>query len=195
MLLAPILSHSAAQEFTFNHQSTNSLSHVLLSWYRAAANQEIIIELLKNSLFLENPKVYHCCHRCHNTVTCQTLRLCFQMEWELTSTRFFHVKIYTLPILSKLPEGLLLKNHMVACVMPDNIALCRLTDALMHNMKKHVTLHMISTTIEIIKPEYTNIQVSVLGSEPNWVTFLVLLLAKLSLWDAEVSFITGSVIL
>jgi len=86
MLLAPILSHSAAQEFTFNHQSTNSLSHVLLSWYRAAANQEIIIELLKNSLFLENPKVYHCCHRCHNTVTCQTLRLCFQMEWELTST-------------------------------------------------------------------------------------------------------------
>jgi len=65
--------------------------------------------------------------------------------------------------------------------MPDNIALCRLTDALMHNMKKHVTLHMISTTIEIIKPEYTNIQVSVLGSEPNWVTFLVLLLAKLSL--------------
>lgn len=47
MLLAPILSHSAAQEFTLNHQCTNTLSHVLLSWYRAAANQEIIIELLK----------------------------------------------------------------------------------------------------------------------------------------------------
>lgn len=195
MLLTPILSHSAAQEFTLNHQSTNTLSHRLLSWYRAAANQEIIIELLKNSLFLENPKVYHCCHRCNNTVTCQTLRLCFQMEWELTITRFFHVKIYTLLILSKLPEGLLLKNHMVACVMPDNIALCRLTDALMHIMKKLITLHMTSTTIEIIKPEYTYIQVSVLGSEPNWVKFLVVLLAKLSLWDAVVSFITGSVIL
>lgn len=168
---------------------------MLLSWYRAAANQEIIIELLKNSLFLDNPKFYHCCHRCNNTVTCQTLRLCFQMEWELTITRFFHVKVYTLPILSKLPEGLLLKNHMVAWVMPDNIALCRLTDALMHIMKKHITLHMISTTVEIIKPEYTYIQVSMLGSEPNWVKFLVVLLAKLSLWDAVESFITGSVML
>jgi len=117
------------------------------------------------------------------------------MEWELTSTRFFYVKIYTLYILSKLPEGLLLKKHMVACVMLDSIALCRLTDALMHIMKKHITLHMTSTTTEIIKPEYTYIQVSVLGSELNWVKFLVVLLAKLSLWDAEVSFITGSVIL
>jgi len=53
---------------------------MLLSWYRAAANQKIIIELLKNFLFLENPKVYQCYHRCNNTVTCQTLRLCFQME-------------------------------------------------------------------------------------------------------------------
>lgn len=57
MLFAPILSHSAAQEFTFNHQSTITLSHILLSWYRTAANQEIITELIKNSLFLENPKV------------------------------------------------------------------------------------------------------------------------------------------
>jgi len=56
MLLAPILSQSGAQEFTLNHQCTNTLSHVLLSWYRAVANQEIIIELLKNSLFLEKPK-------------------------------------------------------------------------------------------------------------------------------------------
>jgi len=70
---------------------------------------------------------------------------------------------------------------MVACVMPDNIALCRLTDALMQIVKKHITLHMTSTTIEIIKPEYTYIQVSVLGSEPNGVKFLVVLLAKLSL--------------
>jgi len=65
--------------------------------------------------------------------------------------------------------------------MLDSIALCRLTDALMQIMKKHITLHTISTTIEIIKPEYTYIQVSVLGSELNWVKFLVVLLAKLSL--------------
>jgi hypothetical protein len=70
---------------------------------------------------------------------------------------------------------------MVACVMPDNIALCRLIDALMHIMKKHITLHMISTTIEIIKPEYTYIQVSVLGSEANCVKFVVVLLAELLL--------------
>ena len=92
MLLAPILSHLAAQEFTLNHQSTNTLCHMLHSWYRAAANQEIIIEPLKNSLFLENPNIYHCFHRCNNTVTCQTLRLCFQMEWEPIITRFFMLK-------------------------------------------------------------------------------------------------------
>jgi hypothetical protein len=109
------------------------------------------------------------------------LRLCSQMDWKLTITRFLHVKHYILPTLLNLPEGLLLKNHMVVCVIPDNMALCRLIDALMHTIKKHITLHMISTTIKIIKPEYTYIQVSVLGSKPNCVKFVVVLLAELLL--------------
>jgi hypothetical protein len=73
----------------------------------------------------------------------------------------------------KLPEGLLLKNHIVARVMPENIALWREMDALMHIAKKHITLHTDNITTEATRPEYTYIHVSLLGSQPHSVEVVV----------------------
>jgi hypothetical protein len=77
--------------------------------------------------------------------------------------------------LSDIPEGLLLKNRMVARVMLVNIALWRLTDALMHIVKKHITLHTDNIMIEATRPEYTYIHVSLLGSQPHSVEFVAVL--------------------
>jgi hypothetical protein len=73
--------------------------------------------------------------------------------------------------LSGIPEGLLLKNRMVARVMLVNIALWRVMEALMHIVKKHITLHTDNIMIEATRPEYTYIQASVLGSQPHSVEF------------------------
>jgi hypothetical protein len=74
-----------------------------------------------------------------------------------------------------LPEGMLLKNCMVARVMLVNIALWRLTDALMHIVKNDNTLLNASTMIAIMKPVYTRIHVSVLGSHSNSVQFVAVM--------------------
>jgi hypothetical protein len=61
---------------------------------------------------------------------------------------------------------------MVARVMLVNIALWRLTDALMHIVKNENTLLNASTMMAIMKPVYTRIHVSVLGSHSNSVQFV-----------------------
>jgi hypothetical protein len=56
-----------------------------------------------------------------------------------------------------------------------NIALWRVMDALMHIVKKHITLHTDNITIEATRPEYTDIQASILGSQPHSVEFVAVL--------------------
>jgi hypothetical protein len=70
----------------------------------------------------------------------------------------------------ELPEGLLLKNHIVARVILLNIVLWRLIEAVMHIEKKENTLARERTITQITSPMYTRIQVSVLGIQLNLVT-------------------------
>jgi hypothetical protein len=74
---------------------------------------------------------------------------------------------------SAIPDGLQLKNNMVAREMLVNTALWREMDALIHIVKKHITLHTDNITIEATRPEYTYIQASILGSQPHSVEFVV----------------------
>jgi hypothetical protein len=64
---------------------------------------------------------------------------------------------------------------MVAEVMLVNIALWRVMDALMHIVKKHITLQTDSITTEATRPEYIYIHVSILGSQPHSVEFVAVL--------------------
>jgi hypothetical protein len=72
-----------------------------------------------------------------------------------------------------IPDGLQLKNHMVAREMLVNIALWREMDALMHIVKKQITLHTDNIAIDATRPEYMYIQASILGSQPHSVEFMV----------------------
>jgi hypothetical protein len=49
----------------------------------------------------------------------------------------------------------------------------------MHTVKKNITLHTDNATTEATKPEYTYMHVSVLGSQPHSVEYVVDMLAKL----------------
>jgi hypothetical protein len=70
----------------------------------------------------------------------------------------------------ELPEGLLLKNHIVAREILLNIELWRLIEAFMHIEKKKNALARVSTTMPITSPTYTRMQVSVLGIQLHSVT-------------------------
>jgi hypothetical protein len=72
---------------------------------------------------------------------------------------------------SGIPDGVLLKNHNVAREMLVNTALWREIDALIHIVKKHITLHTDNITTEATRPEYTYMQASILGSQPHPVEF------------------------
>lgn len=70
-----------------------------------------------------------------------------------------------------LPDGLLLKNHIVAREILLNIALWRFMEAVMHSEKKKNVLARVNTTMAITNPTYTKIHVSVLGNQLHLVTF------------------------
>jgi hypothetical protein len=72
---------------------------------------------------------------------------------------------------AELPDGLLLKNHIVAREILLNIELWRFTEAVMHTEKKKNVLARENTTMAITSPIYTKIHVSVLGIQLHSVTF------------------------
>lgn len=71
----------------------------------------------------------------------------------------------------ELPDGLLLKNHIVAREILLNIVLCRFMEAVIHSEKKKNVLARENTTMAITNPTYTKIHVSVLGIQLHLVTF------------------------
>jgi len=64
---------------------------------------------------------------------------------------------------AELPDGLLLKNHIVAREILLNIVLWRFMEAVIHSEKKKNVLARVNTTMAITNPMYTKIHVSVLG--------------------------------
>jgi len=72
---------------------------------------------------------------------------------------------------TELPDGLLLKNHIVAREILLNIALWRFMEEVIHSEKKKNVLARENTTMAITNPMYTKIHVSVLGIQLHSVTF------------------------